>query len=85
MRRSISSTAAFGDYTRGPRVIGEASRRALAEMLAEIRDGRFAGELAAEMEAGAPTLSRGREQAEGHPIEAVGRRLRALMPWLGKD
>jgi ketol-acid reductoisomerase len=85
MRRSISSTAAFGDYTRGPRVIGEASRRALAEMLAEIRDGRFARELAAEMQAGAPTLARGREKAEAHRIEAVGLRLRALMPWLERD
>lgn len=82
MRRSISSTAAFGDATRGARVIGPESRRALQDMLAEIRDGRFAGELAEEMSAGAPTLAAWRAAGERHPLEAVGQRLRALMPWL---
>jgi ketol-acid reductoisomerase len=82
MRRSISSTAAFGDATRGPRVIGPESRRAMREMLAEIRAGRFAAELDREMSAGAPTLAAWREAAGAHPIEAVGERIRALMPWL---
>jgi ketol-acid reductoisomerase len=82
MRHSISSTAAFGDATRGPRVIGPESRRAMQEMLAEIRDGRFAAELGAEMAAGAPTLAAWRKAAAAHPIESVGARLRGLMPWL---
>jgi ketol-acid reductoisomerase len=82
MRRSISSTAAFGDATRGPRVIGPESRRAMREMLAEIRTGLFAAELDREMGAGAPTLAAWREAAGAHPIEAVGERIRALMPWL---
>ncbi|MFU8820576.1 MAG: ketol-acid reductoisomerase [Gammaproteobacteria bacterium] len=82
MRRSISSTAAFGDATRGPRVIGPESRRAMGQMLAEIRDGRFAAELDREMGAGAPTLAAWRAAAEAHPLEAVGERIRALMPWL---
>lgn len=82
MRRSISSTAAFGDATRGPRVIGAASRQELRAMLEEIRDGSFAAELDAEMKAGAPTLAAWRAAAEAHPIEAVGARIRALMPWL---
>jgi ketol-acid reductoisomerase len=82
MRRSISSTAAFGDATRGPRVIGEQSRSAMRALLAEVRDGRFAIELDREMAAGAPTLAAWRAAAEGHPIEAVGARIRALMPWL---
>jgi len=82
MRRSISSTAAFGDATRGPRVIGAESRSAMREMLAEIRDGRFAAELDAEMKAGAPTLAAWRAAAEAHPLESVGERIRALMPWL---
>lgn len=82
MRRSISSTAAYGDATRGPRVVGAASRAAMQELLAEIRDGRFAAELDAEMAQGAPTLAAWRKAAAGHPIEAVGSRLRALMPWL---
>lgn len=82
MRRSISSTAAFGDATRGQRVIGPESRRAMHEMLAEIRDGRFATELAREMDAGAPTLATWRKAAEAHRLETVGERIRALMPWL---
>jgi ketol-acid reductoisomerase len=82
MRRSISSTAAFGDATRGPRVIGTESRRELRAMLAEIRDGRFAAELDAEISDGAPTLTAWRAAAEAHPIEGVGERIRALMPWL---
>ena len=84
MQRSISSTAAYGDYTRGPRVVGEPARQAMREMLAEIRDGRFAAELEREMRSGAPTLAEGRGRAEAHRIEAVGRRLRALMPWLSE-
>jgi len=82
MRRSISSTAAFGDATRGPRVIGAESRRELRALLGEIRDGTFAAELDAEMTAGGPTLAAWRAAAEAHPIEAVGERIRALMPWL---
>lgn len=82
MRRSISSTAAFGDATRGPRVIGPASRAELRALLAEIRDGRFAAELDAEMSAGAPTLAAWRAAAESHRLESVGTRLRDLMPWL---
>lgn len=82
MRRSISSTAAYGDATRGPRVIGPESRAELRALLGEIRDGRFAAELDAEMAAGAPTLAAWREAAAGHPLESVGARLRALMPWL---
>jgi ketol-acid reductoisomerase len=85
MRRSISSTAAFGDATRGPRVIGPESRRAMQALLAEIRDGRFAAELDAEMAAGAPTLAAWRKAAREHRLEAVGARLRALMPWLQQE
>jgi ketol-acid reductoisomerase len=82
MRRSISSTAAFGDATRGPRVIGAESRRELRALLGEIRDGSFAAELDAEMTAGGPTLAAWRAAAAAHPIQAVGERVRALMPWL---
>ncbi|MGD8976091.1 MAG: ketol-acid reductoisomerase [Gammaproteobacteria bacterium] len=82
MRRSISSTAEFGDYTRGPRVINQASRKQMRKMLQEIEDGRFAAELDADAEAGFPTLAAGRAAAESHAIEAVGERLRAMLPWL---
>jgi len=82
MRGSISSTAEFGDYTRGPRVINEASREQMRKMLREIEDNRFADELDADAQAGFPTLDAGREKAQSHAIEAVGERLRAMMPWL---
>ncbi|HET8552962.1 MAG TPA: ketol-acid reductoisomerase, partial [Gammaproteobacteria bacterium] len=79
MRESISSTAAYGDATRGPRVINGQSREAMQAMLDEIRDGRFAAELADEMKAGKPTLAAYRQESQAHPIEAVGRELRAAM------
>jgi ketol-acid reductoisomerase len=82
MRRSISSTAEFGDYTRGPRVINESSRREMKALLEEIRDGSFADELDADAKQGFPTLVRGREKADKHGIEVVGARLRSMMPWL---
>lgn len=82
MRRSISSTAEFGDYTRGGRVIGEDSRAAMKELLNDIQSGRFAAELTREMQTGQPVLTAGRDAAQSHPIEAVGARLRAMMPWL---
>lgn len=83
-RQSISVAAEFGDYTRGPRVINEASRAAMQDLLAEIRDGRFADELDAQIEAGSPLIRRRRTAAESHDIEKVGARLRARMPWLQK-
>ncbi len=76
MRESISTTAEFGDYTRGPRVIGEDSRARMRDLLAEIRDGRFDRELGAEIAAGLPTITAGREQARAHLLEKVGRQLR---------
>jgi ketol-acid reductoisomerase len=69
MRRGISGTALFGDLTRGPRVIGEASRTAMAALLEEIRSGAFAREWADEYRQGSPTIARGLAQAAAHPIE----------------
>ncbi len=85
MRGSISSTAAFGDYSRGPRVINDRSREEMAKMLEEIRNGEFDRELSAEARAGFPVLRRERARAESHSIEQVGSRLRAMMPWLDED
>ncbi|MCZ6499249.1 MAG: ketol-acid reductoisomerase [Gammaproteobacteria bacterium] len=83
-RQSISMAAEYGDYTRGPRIINEASRAAMRDFLAEIRDGRFADELDAEIEAGSPLIRQRRAAAESHDIEKVGALLRARMPWLRK-
>jgi ketol-acid reductoisomerase len=82
MRRSISSTAEFGDYTRGPRVINDESKREMKALLEEIRNGRFADELDADARKGFPTLKQGRIRAGKHGIETVGARLRSMMPWL---
>jgi len=82
MRRRISQTALYGDLTRGPRVIDRHVRERMDEILKEIRDGRFAREWLSENEAGQPNLKRMARQDDDHPIEAVGSKLRRLMPWI---
>ncbi|MCL6439960.1 MAG: ketol-acid reductoisomerase [Thermoleophilum sp.] len=84
MRHSISNTAEYGDLTRGKRVIGEASRRAMQEILAEIQSGEFAREWIAENRAGGENFQRLREEGKRHQIEQVGRELRAMMPWIAE-
>ncbi|MGH8379181.1 MAG: ketol-acid reductoisomerase [Gammaproteobacteria bacterium] len=79
MRDSISTTAEFGDYTRGPRVIGEASRAAMADILKEIQNGQFAKQLGREIEAGLPTIKVERIRARTQLIETVGKTLRERM------
>jgi ketol-acid reductoisomerase len=80
-RRSISATALYGDFTRGPRVVGEATRAELRAMLDEIRDGTFAREWAAEVAGGKAWLRERAERAAAHPLEEARRR--ALGP--GED
>jgi ketol-acid reductoisomerase len=82
MRYSVSNTAEYGDLTRGPRVITDASRQAMKDMLTEIRSGSFADEWMAENAAGKPKFRALARLGAEHPLEAVGQRLRALMPWM---
>jgi len=82
MRYSISNTAEYGDFTRGPRVINEQSRQAMRDLLEEIRNGEFAKEFVLENQAGAPRLKAMRRRAFEHPIEEVGSKLRGMMPWI---
>ncbi|MFI5395648.1 MAG: ketol-acid reductoisomerase [Candidatus Binatia bacterium] len=82
MHRSISNTAEYGDMTRGPKVIGPEARQAMKTVLADIQSGRFAGEWITEYRCGMPHFNELRKQAEHHPIEKVGTRIRALLPWL---
>ncbi len=82
MRYSISNTAEYGDFTRGPRVINEQSRQAMRDLLEEIRNGEFAKEFVLENQAGAPRLKAMRRRAQEHPIEEVGSKLRDMMPWI---
>jgi ketol-acid reductoisomerase len=82
MRYSVSDTAEYGDYTRGPRVIDECVRETMREILEEIQDGTFAREWILENLAGRPGFMALRRQNAEHPIEQVGAELRAMMPWL---
>ncbi len=82
MRERISNAARYGDLTRGPRVIGPAVREAMGQILAEIRSGEFAGELAREAAGGYPRLRQLTEQDRAHPLERVGKELR-VAAWPG--
>jgi ketol-acid reductoisomerase len=82
MRYSVSDTAENGDYTGGPRIVTDATKREMRQMLAEIQNGTYAKAWIAENEAGRPTFNKLREADRNHPIEQVGVRLRALMPFL---
>ncbi len=82
MRYSVSDTAEYGDLTRGPRVVGEPSRQAMAKLLADIRSGEFAREWVAEDDSGRPNFERLRKAAADSEIERVGRPLRQMMSWL---
>jgi len=85
MRYSISNTAEYGDMTRGKRVITDETRVAMRKILADIQSGKFADEWMTEYRCGLPHFRELRREAEKHPIEEVGKRLRGLMPWLQSD
>ena len=82
MRYSVSDTAEYGDYTRGPRIITDESRAEMRRVLAEIQSGAFAREWMAQAREGAPFLLEQRAANRSHPIEQVGRELRQMMPFL---
>jgi ketol-acid reductoisomerase len=82
MRYSISDTAEYGDVTRGPRVITPATKKAMQKILKEIQSGKFAREWVKESEEGRANFNALREAGAKHPIEAVGKQLRSMMPWL---
>ena len=82
MRFSISDTAEYGDYTRGPRIITDETRAEMGRILEEIRDGSFAEEWIAENRAGRPRFNELRARGQEHQIEKVGADLRAMMPWI---
>ena len=81
MRYSISDTAEYGDYTRGPRIITEQTRQEMRKILADIQSGAFAKEWLAECRAGGANFAQLREEARDSGIEQVGAKLRAMMPW----
>jgi ketol-acid reductoisomerase len=84
MRYSISDTAEYGDYTRGPRVVDERTKEEMRKILAEIQDGTFTRQLIEEEDAGRPNFTKFREQGAAHPIEETGRKLRGMMSWVDR-
>ena len=84
MRYSISNTAEYGDYTRGPRVINDAVRAEMKKILGEIQDGTFAREWIAENRAGQEHFKRMREEQAATQVETVGKELRSHMDWISQ-
>jgi len=82
MRHSISDTAEYGDYTRGPRIVTEQTKDEMRRILKEIQTGAFAKEFIVENLVGRPTFEKFREREREHPIEEVGKRLRDMMSWI---
>ncbi len=85
MRYSISNTAQYGDLTRGPRVINQSVKAEMKKILEEIQSGKFAKEWILECRAGKPVFNALTKKGEEHPIEEVGKRLRAMMPWIQRE
>jgi len=85
MRYSVSNTAEYGDFTRGPRIVNEQTRAEMKKILAEIQTGQFAKEFILEHKAGAPTLKAMRRIGQAHQVETVGAKLRDMMPWIKKN
>jgi ketol-acid reductoisomerase len=84
MRRRVSNTACYGDLTRGKRIITEKTRKEMKKILKEIQKGKFAREWIKENEDGRPNFNSLLKAGDEHPIEAVGKNLRQMMPWMKK-
>ena len=82
MRYSVSDTAKYGDLTAGKKVIDERVRQTMKELLADVRDGSFAKDWILENQCGRPRMKKWMEREQAHSIEAVGKELRAMMPWM---
>ncbi len=84
MRYSISNTAEYGDYSRGPKVIDASTRARMKFILDDIQSGRFATEWMQENTAGQPSFKAMRRREAEHPIEEIGAKLREMMPWISE-
>jgi len=85
MRYSVSNTAKYGDITRGPRIITEETKKEMKKILEEIQSGEFAKEWMLENRVNRPVFNALLKRGQEHQIEEVGAKLRAMMPWLGKN
>ena len=84
MRYSISNTAEYGDFTRGPRIVNSDTKATMKKILSEIQNGEFAREWISENKSGTAVLKAKRRLAREHGIEAVGSQLRGMMPWIAE-
>jgi ketol-acid reductoisomerase len=85
MRYSISNTAEYGDYTRGPRIISPAVKEEMKRILDDIQSGRFARDWVLENAAGQASFKAMRRRGAEHPVEQIGAKLRAMMPWIAQN
>jgi ketol-acid reductoisomerase len=85
MRYSISNTAEYGDYTRGPRIIDDRVKAEMKRVLEEIQSGKFAKEWVLENAAGQASFKAMRRRGAEHPVEKIGEKLRAMMPWIAQN
>jgi len=84
MRKRVSDTAEYGDYTRGPRIVTDKTRKEMKKCLTEIQKGKFAKEWMKENKTGRVNFTKMREDQDKHPIEETGKRLRSMMSWIKK-
>lgn len=82
MRYSVSNTAEFGDYSRGPRIVTDATRQEMKKILHEIQSGQFAREWILENKANRPVFNATKKLEREHQIEKVGKKLRSMMKWI---
>jgi ketol-acid reductoisomerase len=85
MRYSISNTAEYGDYTRGPRIVTDETKKEMKKILNEIQTGQFVRDFMQENAVGQPSFKAMRRRSAEHQIEDVGGKLRAMMPWIAKN
>jgi len=85
MNYSISNTAEYGEYVTGPKIVTADTKKAMKEALIHIQQGKFARDWVLENKAGQPSFKATRANNNAHPIEEVGKKLRAMMPWIGKN
>jgi len=85
MNYSVSNTAEYGEYVSGPRVVGKASREAMKQVLADIQSGKFVKDWMLENRVNQTSFKAMRAKSQNHPIEQVGEKLRAMMPWIKKN
>ena len=85
MNYSISNTAEYGEYVSGKKIVDSKSKEKMKEVLKDIQSGKFTKDWMKECEGGQKNFLKMRADLANHPIEEVGKKLRAMMPWIGKN